>query len=207
MEDASSEGCLLVTGMIRWAAALVLAGAIVGSLGAAKADAQKCVPTCRDGYVCHKGECILACNPPCAEGEVCVSDGQCVAAEAPAAAPAYAATPQYDTRVDSKKPSIAIPATFMGVGGFLLVAGGVTFATEDFDDFGFWDTGHYVGVGLMTMGLVTLAIATPFLARQIRARKRWKEQRVGEIGRNLAIAPVIAPVPKGQYGLALRGTF
>lgn len=69
-------------------------GLIVGVLGAAGlAQAQApapdggqvapsqgggCVPQCRSGYVCYQGQCVSACNPPCAQGEQCTSDGQCV---------------------------------------------------------------------------------------------------------------------------------
>ena len=32
------------------------------------ASEGECFPECRTGYLCHQGECISACNPPC-EGE------------------------------------------------------------------------------------------------------------------------------------------
>lgn len=37
-----------------------------------------CVPSCRVGYVCVKGQCVSACNPPCAQGEMCTAQGQCI---------------------------------------------------------------------------------------------------------------------------------
>ncbi|MFW6050286.1 MAG: hypothetical protein ACODAU_03885 [Myxococcota bacterium] len=68
------------------AAAIVVASWAVG--GAAQAQEQppeqgteECVPRCRSGFVCHQGQCVSACNPPCAEGERCSSDGECVPAE------------------------------------------------------------------------------------------------------------------------------
>jgi hypothetical protein len=42
------------------------------------AQSNECFPECRDGYLCHEGACIEACNPPCAEGKTCSSEGQCV---------------------------------------------------------------------------------------------------------------------------------
>jgi len=42
------------------------------------AQAGECFPECRDGYLCHEGTCIEACNPPCGEGKQCTADGQCV---------------------------------------------------------------------------------------------------------------------------------
>jgi hypothetical protein len=63
----------------------------------APAPAQ-CFPACRDGYLCDRGACISACNPPCPAGQACAGSGQCVstqvAAPAPAPAPggAYGAT-------------------------------------------------------------------------------------------------------------------
>lgn len=47
--------------------------------GADAADAEEeCLPACRRGYVCVRGECVSACNPPCADGEVCTEERECV---------------------------------------------------------------------------------------------------------------------------------
>jgi hypothetical protein len=67
---------------------LLALGAVLGT--SAVAQAQKCFPDCRDGYVCVRGECVSACNPPCPEGERCTSDGDCVADAAPSPQPASA---------------------------------------------------------------------------------------------------------------------
>lgn len=40
--------------------------------------AQGCHPACRLGFVCVDQNCISACNPPCANGQLCAPDGQCV---------------------------------------------------------------------------------------------------------------------------------
>ncbi len=37
-----------------------------------------CVPNCRVGFMCHQGQCVSACNPPCPSNLVCVGPGQCV---------------------------------------------------------------------------------------------------------------------------------
>lgn len=194
--------------------ALAVAAVIVGSLMTTTAQAQDCVPSCRDGYLCHQGQCIAACNPPCAEGEQCVGDGQCVAA---AAAP-----PVTYTAVDTSggaagsvdtggKPSTAIPATFVGLGGFLLIAGGVSFATGEWNwdsSSAWWGTGQWVGVGLMTLGAISIAAATPFLVRQIKAKRRWEREHASVLVRELTVAPILAPTPRSQtYGLTLRGQF
>jgi hypothetical protein len=42
---------------------------------------EQCVPTCRDGYECHRGECTPICNPVCAPGLLCTAGGQCVRVE------------------------------------------------------------------------------------------------------------------------------
>jgi len=47
----------------------------------------ECVPACRDGFVCHQGQCISACNPPCGAGQRCSGAGMCVAAQAAPIAP------------------------------------------------------------------------------------------------------------------------
>jgi hypothetical protein len=37
-----------------------------------------CIPECRNGFVCREGECVSACNPGCAENEVCNAKRECV---------------------------------------------------------------------------------------------------------------------------------
>jgi hypothetical protein len=61
---------------------------------AAPVAPAECIPACRSGYVCHQGQCISACNPPCAAGEVCTGAGVCErTAAAPVAAAPVAAAP------------------------------------------------------------------------------------------------------------------
>jgi hypothetical protein len=48
-----------------------------GLLVTSTAVAQECFPECRDGYLCHEGQCIESCNPPCKDGKVCTKGGQC----------------------------------------------------------------------------------------------------------------------------------
>ena len=66
MERSMNIGC-----------ALLAAASVLGASDAAWA--QKCIPECRDGFVCVDGECVSACNPPCSEGERCSGDGFCIA--------------------------------------------------------------------------------------------------------------------------------
>lgn len=48
-----------------------------------------CVPACRSGFTCVEGQCVSACNPPCAAGERCTASGECsVPASTPYAEPA-----------------------------------------------------------------------------------------------------------------------
>jgi hypothetical protein len=60
----------------------VLAGVMVVSMPASGEErlAQECVPACRTGFLCHRGECISACNPPCESGSICTNQGECVSA-------------------------------------------------------------------------------------------------------------------------------
>jgi hypothetical protein len=190
----------------------VLVGAFVlGSLVATTAEAEDCVPACRDGYLCHQGQCIEACNPPCGEGEQCVSGGECVA-KAPAA-PTYTAvnTSGGSAAADTGgKPSVALPATFVGLGGFFLIAGGVTFGTSEWDGYygEYWGTGQWVGVGLMTIGAIMLVTATPFLAIRAKEKRDWERQHAGVWGHKLSVAPVVTPVSHNRaYGVTLRGRF
>ena len=41
-------------------------------------DVSECLPTCRAGFLCHKGVCISACNPPCNTGYECNAEAACV---------------------------------------------------------------------------------------------------------------------------------
>jgi hypothetical protein len=55
-----------------------------------------CVPDCRAGFVCLSGQCVSACNPPCAANEQCTVEARCVAtvtAATPNAAAPAAPTP------------------------------------------------------------------------------------------------------------------
>jgi len=193
--------------------ALAVAVVIVGSLMTTTAQAQDCVPSCRDGYLCHQGQCIAACNPPCAEGEQCVGDGQCVAAASQESTYAVVDTSGGSAApVDSGgKPSTAVPATFVGLGGVLLIAGGVAFGTSEWnwDSYSaWWGTGQWVGVVLMTWGAISIATATPFLVRQVKAKRRWEREHARVLVRELTVAPILAPTPRSQtYGLTLRGQF
>ena len=180
-------------------------------VSAVPVHAEDCVPSCRDGYLCHEGACIEACNPPCGAGEQCVGGGECVA-QAPSD-PAY--TPVTTTGGSATadaggKPSVALPATFVGIGGFFLIAGGVTFGTSEWDGYygEYWGTGQWVGVGLMTMGAIMLVTATPFLAIRAKEKRDWERQHTALRGGDLTFAPILAPAARHQrYGLSLRGRF
>ncbi|MFW5924994.1 MAG: hypothetical protein ACOC9O_02365 [Myxococcota bacterium] len=50
-------------------------------------EESSCVPACRSGYVCRQGECVSACNPPCADGERCTGWAECEPARGAAEAP------------------------------------------------------------------------------------------------------------------------
>lgn len=42
-----------------------------------------CFPACRPGFLCHRGQCVSECNPPCSPGEVCRPGGDCTPPSAP----------------------------------------------------------------------------------------------------------------------------
>jgi hypothetical protein len=188
--------------------AMVSTVLMLGSLTTTPARAADCVPSCRDGFLCHQGQCIEACNPPCAEGELCTGEGQCVAATS-STAPGY--TAGNTGAVDSAgKPSTAIPATFVGLGGFLLIAGGVTFATSEWSGYyyDYYGTGQWVGIGLMTLGGISLAVATPFLVKRVQQKRAWERQHAQRFGKDLALAPIVERRRRNQtYGVTLRGKF
>jgi hypothetical protein len=47
---------------------------------------RACFPACRPGYICHEGQCVSMCNPPCAEDHVCVDGVRCELPSEPAPA-------------------------------------------------------------------------------------------------------------------------
>ena len=48
------------------------------SPAAPPAGQDACFPPCRKSYVCVRGQCVSACNPPCSAGERCTAEGECV---------------------------------------------------------------------------------------------------------------------------------
>lgn len=44
--------------------------------------AAPCTPDCRTGFMCLNGRCVSRCNPPCASGEQCTDQGECVSKNA-----------------------------------------------------------------------------------------------------------------------------
>lgn len=192
---------------------LALSIFLLGTAVTPSARAKDCVPSCREGYLCHQGQCIEACNPPCAEGERCVGEGECVAEaqSATASEPVYTPVATGGGAVDTReRPSTTIPATFVGLGGFLLIAGGVTFGTSEWSGYygDYWGTGQYVGVVLMAWGAISLATATPFLVRQTKAKRKWDREHARMLERQLTLTPVIVPGARSRaYGMSLRGHF
>lgn len=192
--------------LLRRATVIVSLICVWAALPTAGASAQACVPDCRDGYTCHRGECISACNPGCGDGEVCNADGECLATS-PTQSTLYQSQPSVSLE-DSAKPKIKVPATFVALGGVLLIAGGVTFGTTAYDDFGYWTGGHYAGLGLITMGAISLISATPLLAIRVRDKRRWERRAASMNVQELALAPHISPTGKSkEFGLTLRGQF
>lgn len=45
---------------------------------------EECLPACRSGFMCVRGSCVSACNPPCDAGQTCSATGECIEKEAPA---------------------------------------------------------------------------------------------------------------------------
>lgn len=64
-------------------AILVLLGLFLGA-PPASAQAPACFPECRPGFLCHNGQCVSACNPPCAANEICTPQATCVSVCNPA---------------------------------------------------------------------------------------------------------------------------
>jgi hypothetical protein len=205
---------------LRWILLLLGVGAMWGPTNVV--EGQSCIPECRKGYVCHRGECVSVCNPPCAQGEVCTAEGECVATQA-APPPQYVAPygqsiSRHDILLNERRdlsatmPSVTGPAVMLGVGGGLLIAGGLAFGLSEwnYDSFDYWyGPGQYAGVTAMGIGGILVLTAVPLLAVNL-SRRNSKKERIREIDRelNLSMVPVFSPrADGGRYGLQLRGTF
>lgn len=184
---------------------VVLAG-VLGIFGTSSwVEAQSCVPDCRQGYVCHQGSCVSACNPPCANGERCTEDVVCVAeAEQPAASD-EAQLLREKSDLEATMLRVTAPAVLLGVGGVMLIAGGAVFATSRTDSG--YGAGDWAGGLLMTVGGILVVASTPWLAVRVSKRQKQK-RRIKAIDRQLAIAPILSlGAANSRYGLQLRGTF
>lgn len=92
---------------LRWALLLLSAGTTTAAAQEEPTTAQdtteatsprpsdnRCMPECREGFFCHEGTCVEACNPPCGPGERCTSLGECLpTAEKPPPPPAAPPAP------------------------------------------------------------------------------------------------------------------
>ena len=105
---------------------LWLVSVLVAALGCSdsSSNAVTCVPSCRADFVCVNGACVQACNPPCGNGERCVTSGaapMCVRDNTPTdagVAPADTFTPSdAGAPVDAPIPEIDGPATTGDVPG------------------------------------------------------------------------------------------
>lgn len=63
------------------AAAPPAATPVAGPADAAPPAVVECVPRCRSGFMCHAGQCVSRCNPPCRRSERCLANGECEAEE------------------------------------------------------------------------------------------------------------------------------
>lgn len=89
----------------------------------ASEDPNACLPECRSGHVCVKGQCVSACNPPCPDGLSCTAELTCVAAPPAASAvePTDVApvTPQMQKRIDARRGVRMEAAFYLGGAGTL----------------------------------------------------------------------------------------
>lgn len=86
-EAASKGGNYVVLDVVRQEGGretLALAGRLFSCTNTAPAapastlpPSGACEPQCSPGYVCIRGNCVSACNPPCDKGERCGEDRSC----------------------------------------------------------------------------------------------------------------------------------
>jgi hypothetical protein len=83
--------------------------------------AAECFPSCRTGFLCHEGECISRCNPPCSQDERCTADGECELRQPAPTVSARASSPE------PTPPAPVEPDRFNREGLQLQVEGGGSF--------------------------------------------------------------------------------
>ncbi len=146
------------------------------------AQAQTCVPECRDGFTCVDGECVSACNPPCNEGERCSGDGFCVADTSPAAAAAASADGNLELR-DANRLHVI----------FRIGAGGVI---ERFNGIGQTDD------ALATVGL-TVRFEAP-VHKVLTTGFAWSLYSFGGVNSDSrSLGMDLSPFLKGRYAFAM----
>ena len=77
---------------------------------------QSCMPACRTGFVCQQGQCVSACNPPCAAGQQCTAQGECIADPNAAGTPPEDAAPPPPEEGSEQHDGFMLRAT-IGFGG------------------------------------------------------------------------------------------
>jgi hypothetical protein len=135
--------------------------------GSPVSPTQGCQPSCRQGYVCIDRSCVSACNPPCANGQLCSPDGQCVFEPPPP--PQVSARPRSSTADSIVNLHInalgmlqfgLAPTLEMGtwIAGYLSVqplntgVGSYYLLQRDTEDRLRWGLGSTLGVHLFTAG-------------------------------------------------------
>ncbi len=113
----------------------------------------------------------------------------------------YQPQPQFQAP-PARRPSLAAPFIFAGIGVGLLAVGGALIATSEtcsaFDDFCVTDPSLYVGAVLGVAGVAMLVIGLAILLpKRLRARRQWSAQ-------NYSLAPIIS---RERAGLALTARF
>jgi hypothetical protein len=97
------------------------------ALGQAAPSAPSCFPACRTGYLCHEGQCLSACNPPCGVGESCTAAGECHPAAVPTFTPAAPSVGEVETSA-VQAPAVADPGWARGASYFGFASAGLDVA-------------------------------------------------------------------------------
>ena len=155
--------------------------------GGVAGAAPGCVPACRSGFVCNQGQCISMCNPPCAAGDLCTANGECVRGSPPSpdapppVTPAQPVSMSSNGYADAAQPSDTGPRRAENALYVELLGPGLLYSVDY--DRAFGDLSARIGIGYLS-GTSSSFVAVPLTISYLGLGSK---KHMFEIGAGVAI--------------------